>query len=120
MGAEITNVSGNLLTLSVSGTLTQPELSSMQTAVAAIFGAEGQWRVLVLTDNFHGWERGGSWDDFSFQSEHDAHIERMALVGERKWEELALLFTAKGLRKFPIQYFTPAQVAEARAWLAAN
>jgi len=117
MGAEITNVSGNVLTLKVSGTLTQPELSSLQTAAAAIFGAAGQWRVLVLTDNFLGWQRGASWDDFTFQSEHDVHIERMAIVGERQWEELALLFTAKGLRKFPIQYFSPEQIAAAHAWI---
>ncbi len=79
-----------------------------------------KWRILVLTENFAGWERGGSWDDFSFQSGHDAHIERMAIVGERQWEELALLFTAKGLRTFSVQYFDPAQVATARAWLVAD
>ena len=120
MGAEIANVSGRVLTARVSGTLTQSELTNMQKAAAAIFAADGKWRILVLTENFAGWERGASWDDFSFQSGQDAHIERMAIVGERRWEELALLFTAKGLRKFPIQYFTSAQVAEARAWLAAD
>lgn len=41
----------------------------------------------------------------------------MAIVGERRWEELALLFTAKGLRSFPIQYFGSGQAADARAWL---
>ena len=92
----------------------------MQKAAGAIFAAGGKWRILVLTENFKGWERGGSWDDFSFQSDQDVHIERMAIVGERKWEELTLLFTAKGLRKFPIRYFSPAQAAEAHAWLAAN
>jgi len=120
MGAEIANVSGRVLTLKVSGLLTQPELKSMQGAAAALFGEDGQWRILVLAEGFLGWERGGTWDDFSFQSEHDVHIERMAIVGERKWEELALLFTAKGLRSFPIQYFDPAQLAAARAWLVAN
>ena len=33
----------------------------------------------------------------------------MAIVGERKWEELALLFTAKGSAHIPDQYFGPAQ-----------
>ena len=80
MGAEITNVSGHLLTLRVSGT----------------------------------------WDGFSFQSGHGVHIERMAIAGDRKWEELALLFTAKGLRAFPMQYFSLAQIATARAWIVAN
>lgn len=42
----------------------------------------------------------------------------MAIVGDKKWEDLALIFTAKGLRKFPIEYFEPAQIAHARAWLA--
>ena len=113
MGAEIANVSGRVLTARVSGTLTQSELTNMQKAAAAIFAADGKWRILVLTENFAGWERGASWDDSSFQSGQDAHIERMAIVGERRWEEL-------GLRTFSIQYFDPAQVVTARAWLVAD
>jgi hypothetical protein len=120
MGAEIANVSGQVLTIKVSGTLTQPELTSMQAASAAIFGAHGRWRILVLTENFDGWERGGSWDEFGFQAEYDVQIERMAIVGERRWEDLALMFTAKGLRSFPIQYFGPTQLAAARAWIVAD
>jgi hypothetical protein len=30
---------------------------------------------------------------------------------------VALLFTAKGLRKFPIEYFQPTEITKARAWL---
>ena len=76
-------------------------------------------RVLVLTHNFAGWERGGAWNDFSF-SDSDASIERMAIVGDRKWEDLALMFTAKGLRAFPIEFFAPEQVSAAQDWLAAR
>ena len=108
MSAEIASVSGHVLTVKVSGTLTEPELASLQAAAGRIIGTGGKWRVLVLTPNFAGWERGGDWNDFSF-SDNDASIERMAIVGERKWEDLALLFTAKGLRPFPIEYFAPAQ-----------
>jgi hypothetical protein len=119
MSAEIANVSGHVLTMKVSGTLTQPELASMQSAAAGIISGGGKWRVLVLTENFKGWERGGTWDDFSF-SAHDGSIERMAIVGERKWEDMAMLFTAKGLRAFPIEYFEPAQLSAARQWLDAQ
>jgi len=119
MSAQIANVSGHVLTLKVSGTLTQPELANMQSAAAGILASGGKWRVLVLTENFQGWERGGTWDDFSL-SAHDGSIERMAIVGERKWEEMTLLFTAKGLRAFPIEYFEPAQLSAARNWLAAQ
>ena len=119
MGAEILSHADGVLTLKVNGTLTQPELASLQRAAAEVIRKGGKWRLLVVTENFAGWERGGAWDDFSF-SENDAGIERMAIVGERKWQDLALLFTAKGLRAFPIEYFEPAQLAAARTWLATN
>jgi hypothetical protein len=117
MSAEIANVSGDVLTMKVSGTLSQAELAGMQSAAAGVISAGGQWRILVLTEDFEGWERGGTWNDFSL-SDHDAHIERMAIVGERRWEEMALLFTAQGLRKFPIEYFEPTQLSAAKQWLA--
>jgi len=119
MSAEIANVSGHVLTMKVSGTLSQAELAGMQSAAAGVISNGGKWRILVLTESFEGWERGGTWNDFSF-SEHDASIERMAIVGERRWEELTLLFTAQGLRAFPIRYFEPGQISEARQWLAAR
>ena len=117
MSAEIANVSGHVLTMKVSGTLSQAELAGMQSAAAGVISAGGKWRILVLTENFEGWERGGTWNDFSF-TDHDASIERMAIVGERRWEQLTMLFTASGLRGFPIEYFEPGQLAEARQWLA--
>ena len=78
----------------------------------------GKVRILVVAENFEGWQRGGNWGDISFQLEHDAEIERMAIVGDRKWEDLTLVFAAKGLRKFPIEYFEPGELSRARAWLA--
>ena len=118
MGAEILNVSDGVLTLKVSGKLTQAELATAQKAAGEIIGKQGKLRILVLTENFAGWERGAGWGDFSFQAAHDDSIERMAIVGERKWEDLALMFTAEGLRQFPIEYFDSARLAAARAWLA--
>jgi hypothetical protein len=119
MGAEILDHADGVMTAKVSNTLTQEDLARMQAAAGAVMSAGGKWRVLVLTENFAGWERGAKWDDFSFQAQHDASIVKMAIVGDRKWQELAELFTAKGMRAFPIQYFEPAQQAAARAWLVA-
>ena len=65
MSAEIASVAGHVLTVKISGTLTEPELTSMQAAAAKIVGTGGKWRLLVLTENFKGWERGAAWNDFS-------------------------------------------------------
>src|SRR5512140_3630859 len=118
MSAEITECTDGILSARISGKLTHAELVALQHAASDLIKQKGKVRLLVMVENFQGWERGGDWGDLSFQSEHDAHIERMAIVGDRKWQDLALLFASKGLRKFPIEYYEPGDLAEARAWLA--
>ncbi|MCL4791829.1 MAG: STAS/SEC14 domain-containing protein [Gammaproteobacteria bacterium] len=119
MAAELVSVDDGLVTLRVSGRLTQSELASLQQRSAGIIRQTGTVRVLVLVEHFEGWEQGGQWDDFSFQEANDPHIARMAIVGDEKWRDLALLFTSKDLRQFPLEYFAADQLAAARAWLAA-
>ncbi len=118
MSAEIVDVAGNVLTVRITGKLAQPELARLQQSAAETIRRLGKVRILVVAENFLGWEKGGNWDDDSFQAEHDPHIEKMAIVGEKKWEDLATIFVAKGLRSFPIEFFPPADLARARAWLA--
>ena len=117
MSAEIIDHTGDTLTVRVSGRLTHPELAALQRAAGDIL-KEDKTRILVLTESFEGWQRGGAWGDLSFSINFDAQIEKMAIVGDKKWEDLALMFASKGLRSFPIEYFQPADIARARAWLA--
>ncbi|MDH5254477.1 MAG: STAS/SEC14 domain-containing protein [Gammaproteobacteria bacterium] len=119
MAAEISNVEGGVVTLRVSGRLTQRDLAAAQAETTRIIATAGKIRLLVLAEDFAGWEKGGQWSDFSFQQAHDDDIERMAIVGDEQWRDLTLLFTSQGLRPFPIEYFAPGRLAEARAWLGA-
>ena len=118
MSAEIVDNSGTTLTVRISGLLKQPDLAALQKAVGDILEKQGKTRLLILTEAFEGWQRGGAWGDVSFSAEHDKHIEKMAIVGDRKWEDFALMFASKGLRRFPIEYFPSAEIARARRWLA--
>jgi SpoIIAA-like len=102
MGAEITDVQGGVVTVNLGGMLTQSELAQLQKAAADIIRVQGKVRPLVLAGHFTGWERG-DWNEFSFQSEFDPAIEKMAIVGDKRWEDLALLFKARDLRRFPIE-----------------
>jgi len=118
MGAEITDIQNAVVTVKVTGKLTESEMAAVQQRAVAIIKTQGKVRILVLTDAFSGWERGGKWNDFAFQEQNDPHIEKMAIVGDEQWRDLTLVFTAKGLRPFPIEYFATADIAMARAWLA--
>jgi hypothetical protein len=119
MGAEITDARESVVTVNLSGMLTQSELAQLQKAAADIIRVQGKVRILVLAGHFTGWERG-DWNDFSFQSEFDLSIEKMAIVGDKRWEDLALLFTTRDLRQFPIEYFATGDLETARAWIEAN
>ena len=116
MSAQITNNRGKVLTLKVSGKLTQPELASAQKEALGIFQREGSKRLLVVVEDFEGWGKG-NWGDMSGQISIDPYIERMAIVGERKWEGLALLFAGKGIRHLAIEYFPSSDIAKAQEWV---
>jgi len=120
MSAQVEYVSDGIVTMKVSGKLAEPELVQAQQAMAEIIRAQGKVRILVVAENFSGWEKGGDWADLSFQEEFDPYIEKMAIVGDKRWEELALIFVASGLRKFPIEYFATGEQDSARAWLKAD
>ncbi|MGQ0591870.1 MAG: STAS/SEC14 domain-containing protein [Gammaproteobacteria bacterium] len=117
MGAEITDTTGSIVTVEVTGRLTESELAAVQSHMAEIIREQGKVRILVLTIAFEGWQ-SGEWNDFTFQNKNDRYIERMAIIGDEQWKDGALMFTAKGLRPFPIEYFAPGELAKARAWLA--
>ena len=118
MSAEILDDGTGVVTLKVAGKLSEPELLDAQRRLRAILSARGKASLLVLCQQFTGWERGGKWNDFSFQEKADASIEKMAIVGDARLKDDVLMFVAKGLRPFPIEYFGPGSEAKARAWWA--
>ena len=119
MSAEIVSNAEGILTIKVSGKVAQPELAAAQKSATEILKKQGPSRLLVLAESFQGWGKG-NWGDLSGQQAIDSQVDRMAIVGEKQWEDLALLFTGKGFRRTAIEYFTPADLPKARAWLASR
>jgi hypothetical protein len=65
---------------------------------------EGKIRGLIIAEAFEGWERKEDWDDVSFMMEEGQHIEKNGIVGDEKWRDDALAFTAKGFRPTAIEF----------------
>jgi len=110
----------NLGVFTVSGKLSTAELQQAQSQAETIIQKLGEIKILVILDNFDGWEKAEGWSDFSFAERNDQYIDKFAIVGDKKWEDLVLAFTLKGLRPFPIEYFTTGDVTEAQQWLLAD
>ena len=74
----------------------------------------------IILEAFEGWERRGDWGDVSFMTEQGQHIEKMAIVGDEKWQDDAFAFTAKGFRATTIEFRIPSRLNEARTWLSSK
>ena len=105
------------LEVRVSGKLTHEDYSQFVPAFESMFQRHGRLRVLFEMVDFHGWQAGALWDDLKFDFKHFADIERLAMVGDKRWE--------KGMSQFcrpfttaKIRYFEHAELDEARRWLA--
>jgi hypothetical protein len=74
---------------------------------------------LCVLKGFQGWDSGGHWDNMSFYMTHGDAIQRIAIVGDERWRDLATMFASADLRKAPVEFFPEDAMARARAWLAA-
>ena len=118
MPVEIFDVSGKLVQVKIRGVLTKADHERIMQVAKEAIAREGKIRALIIAEGFEGWERSGDWGDVSFMTEQGQHIEKMAIVGDEKWRDDALAFTAKGFRPTAIEFFGASRLNEARAWLS--
>lgn len=117
MSAELIDAFGGVVTIELIDRLSPHELESIHQEMGAHLRDWGGGKILILAERFSGWSEDRAWGDISFQTDHDHLVQGMALVADVRWEQLAMLFTAEGLRPFPIKYFPTGDDASARAWL---
>jgi hypothetical protein len=114
-GLEIL-AAGKLLHVKVTGKLTKEAYEAFAPVVDEQIQEHGKVRILFEMHDFHGWTAGALWEDMKFDFKHWKDIERLAIVGESKWEEGMSVF-CKPFTSAKIQYFDIAKLAEAKAWI---
>jgi hypothetical protein len=77
----------------------------------------GKIRLLVEMHDFHGWTAGALWQDVKFDAKHFSDIERLAIVGETKWQHGMAVF-CKPFTTATVRYFGRPAIDQAREWLA--
>lgn len=108
-----------ILEVQVSGKLVHDDYQHFVPQFERLLKQHGKIRVLFEMAGFHGWQAGALWDDIKFDLKHFSDIERLAMVGDKKWEKGMSVF-CKPFTTAKIRYFDSAQVAEARSWLEGN
>jgi hypothetical protein len=121
MGATIEHDSSNLVIVRFTGRVKASEWQAAQKRALELFKTKNKpLSLLVIAEDFSGWESGGNWENTAFQGESDEAVARMAIVSEARWKDPILLFAGKGLRGFEIEHFPPSEIGPAQSWLAAK
>jgi hypothetical protein len=107
---------GKILVVNVSGKLVKADYEHFVPAFERLVRQHGKLNVLFDMIGFHGWEASALWEDTKFAINHFADIERLAIVGEKKWQQGMATF-CKPFTKATIRYFDHPDAAEARRWL---
>lgn len=109
---------GAVLGFKMSGKLHDDDYKKFVPLVDAAVAASGSGKVRLLAQfhDFQGWDLHALWDDIKFSTTHCAKVERIALVGEKKWEQ----WMAKVCKPFTmakIEYFDAANIESAWKWV---
>ena len=107
---------GRNLLINVRGKLAKEDYKEFVKEFEQHFRQYGKFGVLFDMTGFRGWKANALWDEMKFDATHCVDIDRLAMVGDKKWErdltQFSQLFT-----RTPIQYFNQADIADARTWL---
>ena len=112
---EITSAD-NVLEVRATGKLTKENYEELVPAIEAQIKENGKLKLLFEMHDFHGWTAGAMWEDIKFDTRHCRDIERLAIVGESKWEQGMAAF-CKPFTTAKIQYFDSSRIDEARTWI---
>jgi hypothetical protein len=118
MGVTIQQEESKLMVMRITGLLRKAELDAALAAEARKWGSATRIKVLVMVEDFEGFERDADWGDISFLVKHDDQIEKIAIIADPKWEIETLTFAGAGFRKGEVKFFPRNQLAQARAWVS--
>ena len=117
--ATLRRENDKLYVIRIGGLLNKETVSNIEAVARRDIdsGARDLKLLLILQDDFLGWQRTGNWGDVDFFSTYGDLIVKIAVVGDVQWEEQVLAFLGAGSRKGEVRLFPRGKDAEARGWL---
>ncbi len=107
---------GKVLEAQIQGRLTKEDYEVFVPEIERLIRLHGKLRILLYMHDFEGWSAGALWEDIKFDAKHFSDIERLALVGESKWQQGMAVF-CKPFTTAEVRYFDHSQLPAARQWI---
>jgi len=104
-----------LVEVHLTGKLEKEDYQTFVPEMERLIQEHGKIRLLVVLEDFHGWEAGALWEDVKFDVKHFNDIEKLAIAGEDRWEKGMANF-CKPFTTAAVRFFPKNQLADARLW----
>ena len=108
--------SGNVVGIEATGKLTHEDYKGLIPELEKKIEASGALRALFDLTGLEGVELHAMWDDFKFWFKHNMDVAKVAVVGNKHWEQWAAKL-GDHLTKAEIKYFDDAEKEAAWAWI---
>jgi hypothetical protein len=117
MAIQITEENdGKVVIVRLTGKLQKEDYGQFVPEVDRLVQQHGKLRMLFEMLDFHGWTAGAMWEDTKFAFHHFRNIERLAIIGEKKWQKGMATF-CRPFTAAEVRYFERSQGQEAHDWL---
>lgn len=116
MFQKLDESSGNTVGYKVVGKLTEEHYASIGRELDELVDQTGKIRLLVDLQDFEGIDLGGIREDFRIGMRHRNDIEKLAVVGDRKWQEW-MTRISDPLTSGEVRYFDTSEMDSAWAWV---
>jgi hypothetical protein len=113
---QLNTGSETILSFQMKGRLRDEDYRKFVPIVEEAVKSQGKVRLLAQFQDFHGWDVFALWDEIKFAALHCFDIERIALIGDRRWEKWMARF-CKPFTRARVRYFDSSQVDAAKNWL---
>lgn len=107
---------GKVITVHITGRLTRADYEQFVPQIEQAIRDHGQIRVLVVMDDFAGWDMAALWEDIKFDARHFRDVERIAMVGDKRWQQGMAAF-CKPFTTAEIRYFERSELPDAHLWI---
>ncbi|MEZ5978672.1 MAG: STAS/SEC14 domain-containing protein [Planctomycetota bacterium] len=111
-----TRTRDDVVELDVEGKLTRADYQNFAPFLERRIQEHGAISLLVVLHDFAGWTAGAMWEDVKFDASHYSDVERLAIVGESKWQRGLTAFS-KPFTGAEVKYFDAADEPAARVWV---
>ncbi len=107
---------GKILHVRTSGKLTAEDYEQLVPEFERLVEQHKTIRLLFEMEAFHGWSAGALWEDTKVAFKHFSNIERIAMIGDKAWQEGMAVF-CKPFTRAEIRYFGHHEKDRAWEWL---